>query len=183
MRGALAARTGGASPRGILAELAQQLAGDLAGYFDELPMYRFSGRVARDTPLVGRFLPRSVAHRVLLGRYRTATLPRSGAPGWTTRSATIHLLALGEDGVIRRGTWRGIIVAAEGSIIRTDPLEWDSVLLRNVPTHSLRLQRWTAGPDVHDVADPGRVLECLAGIVQRLTADSTRDLRLLDRLL
>src|SRR5438045_8206932 len=69
-RAALTSITGGAAPRTVLAELAQGLAAELAEQFDDLPMWRFTGRVARVGGALGSVLPsRGVQHRLVLARY------------------------------------------------------------------------------------------------------------------
>src|SRR4051812_41927378 len=74
VRRALDAATGGASPRRILAELAQEFAADLAAYFEDLPMHRFSGTTEREHGLLKWFLPRIVPHRVVMARYHSASV-------------------------------------------------------------------------------------------------------------
>jgi hypothetical protein len=183
VRRALAAATGGASPRSILAELAQELAADLAGYFDELPMHQFSGATDRESGFLRHFLPRMVPHRVVMGRYHTATVPRKADAGWTRHYARIFILGLGADGILRRGRWNGFVQLPEGTKVTIEPVLWDNSLIRRVPTAVLVMRRWTGGPDPTEVAAPGQVLDVLTGMANKLATESQRDLALLQRFL
>lgn len=182
-RAALARVTGGAPPRAVLTELAQELAGELASYIDELPMYRFTGLVRRGGALSALFPARRVAHLVVLARYLTATPPMQTGVGYTSALATIAVLALGADGVLRTGTLSEQVVLPEAASLSTDPLPWDDVRIRRVPSRAMRLAKWQGGAEPWDVAAPGRVLEALSAIAASIANESNRDLALLQRFL
>ncbi|HSU16885.1 hypothetical protein [Longimicrobium sp.] len=182
VRTALARVTGGAPAGLVLAELAQQMAGDLAAYFDDLPMHRFTGRVARFPGVFGAVMPgRRIAHRVVLARYLSASPPMRGGPGFVLRWAEFGLVALGSDGVLRAGRRRELVRLPEDTSIPDDPLSWDDLLIRRVPSRAVRLARWPNA--AVRVASPAQVLDALAAIAASLASTSRRDLELLQRLL
>jgi len=183
-RAALVTVTGGAAPRAVLAELAQGLAAELAEQFDELPMWRFTGRVPRLGGLLGKLVPsRSVAHRVVLARYLSSTVPASTGNGYNLLIATIAVLALGADGVLRRGWRREQVVLQEATTLEDSPLEWDDVRLRRFPSGSQRLVRWNGTADAYDVASPAEVLDALTKIGAVVVGAARRDASLLQKLL
>jgi hypothetical protein len=185
VQGALSRVTGGASLRIVLAELAQELASDLAGFFDDLPMERFSGRIDWGERL-GRWrwtvAPR-VWHRIILARFLSATYPERAGVGYTATHARIAVLAMGEDGVLRTGVAKEQIHLPENAELTYDLVGWDDGRIRGVPSRSVRLNRWTGESDPHEVASPGRVLEALTAIAARVTRESNRDLALIQRFL
>jgi hypothetical protein len=158
------------------------MAGDLAAYFDDLRMHRFTGSLARAPGFVGALVPgRRMAHRVVLARYVSASQPLIETGGYALRSASIALVALGADGVLRTGRVVENVRIPSGTVLDDKPLAWDSPLVRRVPSRVMRLVRWPGGR-VH-VATPAQVLDALAAIATQLAADSRRDLALLQRLL
>lgn len=182
LREKLAAVTGGTPPRAVLAELAQSLAADLAAHFDELPMHPFSGYAKRSDWLRALF-PKVVKHRVLMGRYLIMSTPRKASEDFVRAQARIAVLALGADGVLRRGLWRGLVRIAKDKQVPIDAIPWDSILLRNVPTYGLVMHEWTGSPDPRDVAAPALVIETLNALASRFADETNKDLELLNRLL
>jgi hypothetical protein len=185
VQGALARLTGGASLRIVLAELAQELASDLAGFFDDLPMERFSGRIEWGEGL-GRWrwiVPQRLSHCIILGRFLSATYPERAGVGYTVTDARIALLAIGEDGVLRTGVAKEQIHLPENAELTYDLVGWDDGRIRGVPSRAVRLKRWTGESDPHEVASPGRVLEALTAIAARVARESNRDLALIQRFL
>jgi hypothetical protein len=182
LRAALARATGGAPASLVLAELAQQLAGDLAAHFDDLPMHRFTGRVARLGGVPGAVLPgRRIAHRVVLARYLSSSPPMRGGTGYVLRRADIGLIALGSDGVLRAGHGMGLVRLPADTPVPDEPLGWDDLRIRRVPSRTLRLARWPVAPV--KVATAAQVLDALSAIAATLADASRRDLELLQRLL
>jgi len=192
-RTALARVTGGAPPRTVLAELAQGMAAELATYFDELPMFRFTGRVARAAGVLGAVIPgRRVPHRVVLGRYLSSTLlgrrgdsaRLSGNSGGGLRwsVARIAVLGLGADGVLRVGRLDEAVHRPEDVDPFGRALPWDDSMMRGVPTRTLWVARWQGGDAVH-VASPAEVLNALAALAGTVASASLRELDLLQRLL
>ncbi len=184
VRGALDELTGGASPRALLGELAQSLAADLASYFDVLPMSRMTGVVAQGR--AWRRLFRAYAripHRVVLARFISATPPVPIGAGYTLTLARISLLALGEDGVLRSGIVNEQLNLPKDAELTLDPVPWDDMRIRRVPTSSLIVTRWQADGDPRAVAEPGRVIEALTAIAEQVARESKRDLALLQRFL
>jgi hypothetical protein len=182
-RTALARATGGAPPRAVLAELAQQLAAELATHFDELPMHRFTGRVARVPGVLGAVLPgRRVPHRVLLGRYLATGLAAKSSGGSRWSVATIAVLGLGADGVLRLGRLNETVHRPEDEDPFGGPVAWDDRLMRGVPSRTLWVSRWEGG-DAAQVASPAEVLDALATLAGSVASASLRDLALLQRLL
>lgn len=183
-RAALAAATGGVAAAQVLAELAQSLAGELAQHFDELPMHRFTGRVARGGGVAGRLLPRrAVPHRVVMGRYLQASVPHHAGNGWQRQRATVAVLALGADGVLRTGVQRLYVTIREGNGARRVPVPWDHEHLARIPSRALRVTRWEGGPEPAAVASPRQVIEVLTSLATLVAADMGRDLALLQRYL
>lgn len=182
-RAALDGVTGGAPPRAVLAELAHGLAAELASHFDELPMHRFVGRVARGGAL-GALLPRrGVPHRVVLARYLAATVGRPARPGYVTFTTRIGLLALGADGVLRTGSlWEQVVLGDDANPFE-GPLAWDDARVRRVPSRPVALARWTGGVEASDVASPPLVIDALTAIAASVAGDARRDLALLQRLI
>ncbi|MBV9773437.1 MAG: hypothetical protein JO040_05780 [Gemmatimonadetes bacterium] len=183
-RSALDRLTGGVPTRTVLAELAQELAGELAEHFDDLPMHRFTGHVPRADGAWGWMVPaRRVPHRVVLGRYLASSPPSKRGAAHRSALAQIAVLGLGADGVLRAGWLWESIVLPEGVKTSVDPLAWDDLRLRRSPSRPVRLARWTGGVDPAHVADPGRVLEALTAIAASVAEVAGRDLDLLRRLL
>ena len=183
-RAALTSITGGAAPRAVLAELAQGLAVELAEQFDDLPMWRFTGRVPRLAGPLGVLLPsRGVQHRLVLARYISSTVPMSTGNGYNVLIATIALLAIGADGVLRRGRRREQVVLPEGTSLEDAPLEWDDMRLRRFPSGSQRLTRWNGTADAFEVASPAEVLDALTKIGAVVVGTAQRDASLLRKLL
>jgi hypothetical protein len=182
LRDTLSETTGGAPPRAVLAELAQGLAAELAAHFEELPMQTFTGWVPRAAGAWGWMLPpRRVPHRVVLGRYLSVTVPQATGQGYTACAARIALVALGADGVLRRGElWEGIVLPVDTSTT-LDALPWDDARLRRVPSRSLRLVPWDAGAT--NVATPLEVLDAVTRIASSAADVAQRELALLNRLL
>lgn len=185
VQSALDQLTGGASPRAVLAELAQSLAADLAsGFFDALPMELVRGRVARgDGAWRSMLPPRSLPHRVVLGRVLGATAPVRAGVGYTLTIARIAVLAIGADGVLRIGATSEQLILRENLELTLEPLNWDDPRIRRVPTGRIRLARWQALGDARSVAPPARVIEALVALAARVANDSKRDLALLQRFL
>ena len=181
--------TGGASPRAVLAELAQSLAADLAsGFFDALPMEPVRGRVPRGEGAWSLILPpRSLPHRIILGRLLSATPPYQAGVGYTRTIARIAVLALGADGVLRTGIANERLIVQENLALTLEPLAWDDPRIRRVPTRPIRLMRWHALSDAHsdarNVAPPASVIQALVAIATQVAHDSKRDLALLQRFL
>jgi hypothetical protein len=171
-----------ASPRAALAELARRLAHDVAGYFDELPLRLFRGYLPRAEGALGYLLPvRQVPHRLVLARYR-------GAAPWyhqpLSRSyayVTLGILAIGVDGVLRRGTWKGNVVIPRDGTFPQELLPASHEQLTNIPSGTVMLNDWTGTVDPEDVAAPADVIGALKDIAARLAADNQRDLDLLKR--
>ena len=171
---------GSASPRAALAELTRRLAHDVAGYFDDLPLRLFRGYLPRADGALGYLLPvRQMPHRLLLARYR-------GAAPWyqqpLSRSyayATLGILAIGVDGILRRGIWKGNVPMPRGGEFPQDVLPASHEQLTNIPTGTVMLTEWTGTVDPDDVAAPGAVIVALKEIAGRLAADNERDLDLL----
>ena len=183
-RAALTTVTGGAAPRAVLAELAHGLAAELAEQFDELPMWRFVGRVSRIGGTLGRIIPaRGVAHRLVLARYISSTVPTSTGKGYNMLIATIALLAIGSDGVLRDGRRREQVVLPEGTSLEDSPLEWDDMRLRRFPSGPQRLVRWNGIADEYEVATPAQVLDALTKIGAVVVGAAQRDASLLQKLL
>lgn len=176
--------TGGASPRAVLAELAQELASDLAAYFDALPMEAHLGRIARiDGPLRWIVPSRRVPHRTVLARYLSATPPSAAGLGYTAAIARIAVLTIGADGVLRTGIATEKVHLPENVELTLDPVPWDDPRIRRVPTGTISLARWTGQNEPHAVASPGRVIEALTAIASLIAQESKRDLALLQRFL
>jgi hypothetical protein len=183
-RTALLHTTGGAPARAVLAELAQQLAAELAFGFDELPMRRFTGRVARARGVLGAVLPgRRIPHRVVMGRYLSATLPSRTGSGALWCLARIGLLALGADGVLRVGWVDEAVHRTPDDNPFVGPLAWDDRRLLRVPSHAIRVARWHGGSEPAQVAAPAQVLDALAALAGSAAAASQQELELLRRLL
>ncbi|HET7462719.1 MAG TPA: hypothetical protein VFJ82_15800 [Longimicrobium sp.] len=183
-RAALARVTGGAPPAVVLAELAQQLAAELAPHWDELPGHRFTGRVARVPGVLGTVLPgRRVPHRVVLARYLSSTAPKRAGGGYLVRITTVAVLGLGTDGVLRAGRLMEAIRLGEGTELPSTPLRWDDDRVRRVPSRTVWVSRWRGGGDPHDVARPAEVLDALAALASHVAEASRRVLELLQRLL
>ena len=180
---ALLRATGGATASQVLAELAQEIAAELASHFDELPMRRFTGWVPRSNRFLRRLFPRAVAHRTLLGRYLQSTVPQRAGSGYAVEYARIAVLALGSDGELRTGTVRELVTLPETTQASDEPLAWDDVRLNRVPSHSMSLRRWQGRPEPTDVARPSEVIAALTRVAQLLTERTRRDLALLERLL
>jgi len=182
VRAALARVTGGAPASVVLAELAQQLAGDLAPHFDDLPMHRFTGGVARFPGIPGAVLPgRRIPHRVVLARYLLSSPPMRGGEGFVLRWADIGVLALGADGVLRAGRRKELVRLPADTPLPDEPLAWDNPRIRRVPSRTVRLARWPEAPV--KVATPAQVLDALAAIAATLAGAARRDLDLLQRLI
>ncbi|HEX6751505.1 MAG TPA: hypothetical protein VF092_29705 [Longimicrobium sp.] len=182
VRAALAQATGGAPAGLVLAEVAQQMAAELGAYFEDLPMRGFTGRVARAGGVKGAVLPRrAILHRVVIGRYISASRPRAVDGGRLERAVEIALVALGSDGVLRQGRAIERVVLPREAVIGITPLAWDDPALRRVPTGSVRLGAWPGGAG--QVATPRQVLDALASIATTLADTSRRDLELLQRLI
>ncbi|HEX5438054.1 MAG TPA: hypothetical protein VFW98_12890 [Gemmatimonadaceae bacterium] len=184
-RDAMARLTGGAAPAIVLAELAQKLAEELAVHFDELPMHRFVGRVARVASPAGVLLPHQrVPHRLVLGRYLSAAPPQPAGGGLVRHpGARIAILALGSDGVLRSGRHTLNVLLPSESELTVDVLAWDNVRLRRIPARAVRLSRWNAGSEPVHVARPGEVLLALAAIASAVADAANRDLALLQSFL
>jgi len=182
LREKLAAITGGTPPRTVLAELAQSLAADLAAHFDELPMHPFAGYATRSDWLKW-LLPKVAKHRVLMGRYVNMSTPQKASEEFNLSYARIAVLGIGDDGVLRRGVWRGLVRIPKTSQVPITPLRWDDLLLRNVPPSGLVMREWTGSPDPGDVASPAEVIETLNALASRFAAETSKDLDLLNRLL
>jgi hypothetical protein len=183
-RAALMRTTGGAPARAVLAELAQQMAAELAAHFDDLPMHRFTGRVARAPGVLGAVAPgRRVPHRVVLGRYLSSTLPARSSGGALWSLAGIAVLGLGADGVLRVGRLNEAVHLPEGADPFEGALSWDDPRMRRVPSRALRVARWNGGGEAGQVADPARVLDALATLGGSAASASLRELELLRRLL
>jgi hypothetical protein len=171
---------GSASPRAALAELTRRLAHDVAGYFDDLPLRLFRGYLPRAEGALGYLLPvRQVPHRLLLARYR-------GAAPWyhqpLSRSyayVTLGILAIGVDGVLRRGSWKGNVPIPQGGEFPQDVLPASHEQLTNIPTGTVVLTEWTGTVDADDVAAPSQVIVALKEIATKLAEDNRRDLDLL----
>lgn len=176
--------TGGAAPRAILAEVAHGLAAELAGHFDELPMHLFVARVPPSAVPWNRLLPgRRLAHRIVLGRYLTATPPHDAGVGYVACSARISVAAVGVDGVLRCGVlWETIVLPREMEL-STDPLAWNDMRLRSVPSRAIRMRRWTGSAEPVDVAAPYEMLAALTRVAESLAAELRRDLTTVRRLL
>lgn len=175
--------TGGARPGEVLAELAQSLSAELGAVFDELPMHRFSARIAAGGGLAGNLLRRTVPHRLLLGRYFQATVPTPAGVGYTTCQARIGVVAVGADGVLRIGEiWEQVILPADTGI-PAEPLPWDDMRLQRVPSRAMKLERWTGRSDDPRLATPGAILEALTAAATAVADAARRDLKLLQRLL
>jgi hypothetical protein len=174
--------TGGAAPGEVLAELAQTLSAELGATFEELPMPRFTGRIAGGG-FAGALLRRRLPHRLLLGRYLQATVPSQAGVGYTSSFARIGLIAIGSDGVTRVGqVWEQVILPV-GAEMGHLPLRWDDLRLRRIPTRAVRLDRWHGRSEHAPIATPGEVLEALTAAAAEIAAASRRDLDLLRRLL
>jgi hypothetical protein len=174
------------SPRTVLAELVQELASELATFFDELPMTCFWGRVSRvraGAPWRWLVPARRVQHRVVLARYVSATVPWRSGVGYTGTLARIAVLAIGADGELRAGIITEQVNLPESTEIITDPLAWDDMRIRRVPSRSMTLTRWYGRAEPHEAASPGRVLEALTSIAATVARESRRDLALLQRFL
>ncbi|MFL5383746.1 MAG: hypothetical protein ACJ8GN_14595 [Longimicrobiaceae bacterium] len=183
-RAALLHVTGGASARDVLAELAGQLAAELAAGFDALPMHRFTGRLARGWGLLDAVLPgRAVPHRVVLGRYLSSTLPARVSGGSLWSAARIAVLALGADGVLRVGAAHETVHRVEGDNPFEGPLACNDRRMRGVPSRPMRVARWQGGAESEPVAVPSEVLDALATIAADAASTALRELELLRRLL
>ena len=183
-RAALAEATGGAPPAAVLAELAQQLAGELALHWDELPGHRFTGRVARLPGVLGAVVPgRRVPHRVVMVRYHSATAPARAGGGYVMHIANAAVLGLGADGVLRMGHLIEAIQLRGDMELPDGPLRWDDERVRRVPSRTLWVSRWEGGGEPGDVATPSEVLAALAALATHVAVVSRRDLALLQRLL
>jgi hypothetical protein len=174
--------TGGAPARTVLAEVAQSLAADLAVHFDELPMHQFSGMSERNDWLRW-LLPTRVPHKLLLGRYLRSSVPRKASEQLVSAYVSIAVLGLGADGVLRRGKWTGMVRLFKDNQPSLDPLEWNDIRLRGVPSNILVMKRWGGTPDPRDVASPAVVIEALTKLAEGVAAESSRDLALLKRFL
>jgi len=182
VRAALAQATGGAPAGLVLAELAQQMAAELGAYFEDLFMRGFIGKIARARGVMGAVLPRrAIPHRVVIGRYISASRPRAVDGGRLERSVEIALVALGADGVLRQGRMIEMVVLPREAVIGITPLAWDDPALRRVPTRSVRLAAWPGG--AVEVATSRQVLDALASIATTLAESSRHDLELLQRLI
>jgi|GEM_PF-3362740 len=182
-RAALARVTGGAPPRTVLAELAQGMAAELATYFDELPMRRFTGRVARAPGVLGAVIPgRRVPHRVVLGRYLSSSLVGKSSGGSRWSVSRIAVLGVGADGVLRVGQVDEAVHRPEDLDPFGRALRWDDLLMRGVPTRTTWVSRWQGG-DTVQVASPAEVLQALADLAGTVASASLRELELLQRLL
>jgi len=182
LRQQVAEITGGARPRAVLAELAQSMASELAQYFEDLPMHPFTGIAARDG-LFRYIAPRIVRHRVLLGRYRSVLHSAPYGERMERSYATIDVVAIGEDGVLRCGKWEGFVKYAQDNRPPIAPIDWSDSRIRNVPTRALVLRRWTGTAEPRQVAPPDQVMEALIRVANRVAAESQRDLGLLKTLL
>ena len=182
IRNELTRLTGGAPSGAVLAELGQTLSGELSAGFEDLPMHRFTGRIPGDG-IAGRLLRSRLPHRLLLGRYLSATVPTSAGVGYTTCFAQIGIIAIGGDGVTRVGQlWEQVILPV-GAEMGAAPLRWDDLRLRRVPSKAVRLERWTGRGEHAKIATPGEVLEALTAAAGAVADASRRDLDLLRRLL
>jgi len=181
-RAALANLTGGAPPAAVLAELAQELAGELALHWDELPGQRFTGRVARVAGVLGAAVPgRRVPHRVVLARYVSST-PARRAGDHRIYAVVAGVLGLGADGVLRTGVLPEVIQLPVETTLPDTLLRWDDGRIRRVPSRTVWVSRWGAGRELR-VAKPGEVLGALAALATHVAESSRRDLELLQRLL
>ena len=185
VRGALNEIAGGASPRALLAELAQSLAADLATFFDVLPMWPMTAVVPEGGKWRSLFRGRArIPHRVVLARIISAMPPFPAGGGYVMTLAQIALLALGEDGVLRTGVINNEHLNLPKDVELTlEPLEWDDMRIRRVPSSTMTLKRWEADGDAKAVAEPGRVIDALTAIAEQVARDSKRDLALLQRFL
>jgi hypothetical protein len=184
VRSALDEITGGASPRALLGELAQSLAADLAGFFNMLPMWQATGLVAQGRRWRRLFRGYArIPHRVVLARIVSAMRPIPIGGGYTLTIARVGILALGEDGVLRAGIVNEQLNLPADVELSLDPLAWDDMRIRRVPSSSMTMTRWEASGDSFTVAEPGRVIEALTAIAEGVARDSKRDLALLRRLL
>jgi len=184
VRGALDQITGGASPRALLGELAQSLAADLATFFDLLPMWQTTGLVTQGRGRLRFFRSyERIPHRVVLARIVSARPPAPISGGYTLTIASIAVLALGEDGVLRSGIVNEQLNLPRDVELTLDPLAWDDMRIRRVPSGSITVRRWEPSGEAHAVAEPGRVIEALTAIAEEVARDSKRDLALLRRFL
>ncbi|HXD48492.1 MAG TPA: hypothetical protein VN600_06960 [Gemmatimonadaceae bacterium] len=184
VRGALDQITGGASPRALLGELAQSLAADLATFFDLLPMWQTIGLVTQGRGRLRFFRSHErIPHRVVLARIVSARPPAPLGGGYTLTIASIAVLALGEDGVLRSGIVNEQLNLPRDVELTLDPLAWDDMRIRRVPSGSITVRRWEPSGEAHAVAEPGRVIEALTAIAEEVARDSKRDLALLRRFL
>jgi hypothetical protein len=184
VRGAVDQITGGASPRALLGELAQSLAADLATFFELLPMWQTTGLVAQARGWLRVFRSSErIPHRVVLARIVSARPPIPIGGGYTLTIARIAVLALGDDGVLRSGIVNEQLNLPKDVELTLDPLAWDDMRIRRVPSSSMTMTRWEPNGDPRSVAEPGRVIEALTAIAEEVARDSKRDLALLRRFL
>jgi hypothetical protein len=177
---AMAAATGGVAPARVLVELAQELAGELAQHFDELPMHRFTGFLPG--PRLLRWVTfRRMPHRVVMGRYLDLSFPRKVAEGWNRQYAHIAVLALGADGVLRVGTTRVFVRIPQDNPVLTGAKRWNHLHLGRVPTHALALAPWDGGQDARQVARPREVIDALTEIAAAMSAEIGKDLDVMRR--
>jgi hypothetical protein len=181
LEAALIDQKNGLSPRVALVELARRLAYDLAGYVDDFPTRAFTGHLARAQGPIRHVLPvREVRHRLLLGRYRQVG-PWYRQPLDRSRSfVTVGVVAIGVDGVLRRGLWHGYVLLPNAdTALPTDPLRAAHALLNGIPKGPIALDDWTGTSDPIDVASPSEVIVALKEIAGTLAAANARDLEVL----
>jgi hypothetical protein len=174
----------GVAPRLLLLEILRGLAVDLLGYFDALPGHRFTGIVRRRPGALGLVLPpRLIPHRVVLGRYLHYTPPVATTPKYAQSVARIAVVALGADGVLRRGVFAGTVVFPSDEEPPDTPLAHDDLFLSRVPPWPLLLRDWSGGVDPAEVAGPVRMVEALTGLVERVMEGTAEEQALVNALL
>ena len=175
--------TGGSTPHLVLRELVCDLALDLSSHFSDMPCTRFIGIVRRGRGPMGWMLPRFVPHKVIVGRYLHYTPPVAVSEEYTHSVAQIAVVALGEDGSLRRGVFAGDVMFPAGTEPVDAPIAHDDLFLERVPPSRLRLHDWTGGVDPVEGASPARVLEALNMIVKLIADGAAHDHTLVQALL
>jgi hypothetical protein len=127
-------------------------------------------------------LPRSIPHRVVLGRYLAMTPPRRATDDFVRAMARIAVLGLGADGVLRVGRWFGAINLRKGTDVPLTALAWDDLRLRRVPSSVIYMRRWESSQEPSFVAPPGDVLAALTSIASSVADRAQHDLALLRRI-